>query len=160
MMSRNHKRTMRAFFSRYGEGPWVCSICDKLIIHLGQDTWDGQVHHVDHNFENDDPQNLEIAHTVCHLRHHLQGVPKSEEHRRKVGDRHRGRQVTWMDKVQDVKTRNGVYEPIHCGYCDAPISGGAGNIRQHQRGWRCATSMGCLIETDKFRNVRKESCEV
>ena len=48
-------------------------------------------HHIDEDQMNDDPRNLEIKISGDHTQHHLKGVPKSEEHRRKIGEGGRGR---------------------------------------------------------------------
>lgn len=139
-MSRNQPRTKRVFIMTYGEGPWSCTWCGKPISTLGRSSWDGQIHHLDHNVENDDPENLVIGHCVCHQRDHHQGKPKSQEHSTKVGARHKGRKITWASKIQTSRRRSGTYDLIICTKCGIPISGGVGNMRQHQRGVRCVTS--------------------
>lgn len=69
-MPRNHRRTMAVFFATHGEGPWKCYFCGKMVKIIGQNTWDGNVHHVDENASNDSPQNVVMTHVVCHQRYH------------------------------------------------------------------------------------------
>lgn len=84
---RYHKRTMKNFYEAYGHGPWECHWCDEPVTQIGQHTWDGNVHHLDHDVTNDDPSNLAIGHTVCHLRTHA----PDEEMRGRISQTLKGR---------------------------------------------------------------------
>lgn len=132
-MSRNQPRTIRNFRDAYGEGPWACHWCEEEVSEIGGGI--GDVHHIDHDCENDDPSNLAVGHVVCHQRHHHAGVPKSTEHRAKTG--RKGRKILWSDKIQKARRDGGLYEKVPCPKCGKPIAGGIGNMRQHQAGPRC-----------------------
>lgn len=48
-------------------GPWHCDICSNLIERLGVRPQDGNVHHIDGDPTNNDPENLVVRCKTCHL---------------------------------------------------------------------------------------------
>jgi 5-methylcytosine-specific restriction endonuclease McrA len=62
-------RTRKVFVTQHGQGPWSCCVCSEEIMKFGRSTYDGNIHHLDDDATNDIPDNLVIAHTICHQRH-------------------------------------------------------------------------------------------
>lgn len=100
-MTRNRGRYERVFADTSGDGPHACYFCHELVkrdeLHI---------HHVDHNEENDAPENLAAAHGVCHNSHHMSytwannpekigtgsghlGRPHSDETKKTISDKHK-----------------------------------------------------------------------
>lgn len=72
----------RIFREHKGEGPWPCEFCDEQVLEMRRGY--AVVHHRDHDKNNNDPSNLVAAHTPCHSRHHLVGVPRTDEVRERI----------------------------------------------------------------------------
>jgi len=64
----------------HGDGPYECWYCETVI-----DPSDLEIHHIDHNHDNSDPENLSAMHALCHKRHHRLGVPMPEDVKIKIG---------------------------------------------------------------------------
>lgn len=84
MRSRNRLRYQRVFVEANGVGPWPCYGCDELVVELN-------VHHIDGDHTNDDPDNLAAVHHPCHMRLHHAGKPRSAETRMKIARAHQGK---------------------------------------------------------------------
>lgn len=69
-MKRRQWITQRVFIETNGDGPWSCYSCYDQVEKIGQDTWDGNIHHLDEDATNDSPENLVIMHVICHQRFH------------------------------------------------------------------------------------------
>lgn len=126
---RNHRRTMRVFYLEFGHGPWRCSMCNDLITKIGRGTMDGNVHHKDHDWSNDDPLNLTVSHTLCHQREHHSGVPKTLEHRSKVGRPGRVFTPEWRENLRRDHIRR--VKCPHCDYVNSPQTVGKHKKREH-----------------------------
>jgi hypothetical protein len=87
----NHVKT---FLGYYGQGPWDCAYCGKLITQCGRGRGLGVVHHIDENKLNNDPLNLAIMHFECHRRHHMIGVPMKDNVREKIRNASIGHSVS------------------------------------------------------------------
>lgn len=111
---RRRKRTMKVFFEHYGSGPWACDECGLEILIIGRETMDGNVHHRDGDPSNDDPLNLQVLHTVCHLRLHA----PTEEMREQISAKLRGRPsptrgMTFSAETNAKKGRPGPRDYFH-----------------------------------------------
>jgi hypothetical protein len=112
-IARNVPRAQRVFLETNGDGPWLCSYCDELIYELGRDSGKGNVHHKDEDPLNDTPNNLEVLHAECHVRHHQKGRPHSAEHNAKIGRKGRVFTDEWKAKLSArQRTR------VRCPECD------------------------------------------
>lgn len=82
-----HVRTYYPVFTEtYGNGPYDCFFCGGVI-----DGTDLNVHHMDYDSFNNDPENLVPSHESCHLGHHAQQRTYSEETRLKLSQASKGR---------------------------------------------------------------------
>lgn len=70
-----------------GGGPWNCHKCGEIVEKIGQARMDGNVHHLDEDPWNNEPGNLVVMHTVCHLREH----PITEEMKKQISEKLKGR---------------------------------------------------------------------
>lgn len=91
MSNKSAQRDVRAyqaiFFARHGEPPWQCYFCEEWIYGYGRSKRLAVIHHVDEDFTNNDPLNLEPAHLDCHSSHH----PCTEEMARQISLTLKGR---------------------------------------------------------------------
>lgn len=87
-LGRNVKRARRAFIEHNGSGPWQCYSCTKLVLKIGRDSRDGNIHHLDDDVTNDVPTNLVMMHADCHQRFH---GPPTEDERRRISAKLKGR---------------------------------------------------------------------
>lgn len=156
---RKWRRTMKAFYSSRGEGPWVCHICWLPIFKLGQRTWDGNVHHLDGDYTNDDPHNLDVAHTICHLRQHsptdemkaqiskklrgrpspTRGMKMSDVTRRRMSEAQQGERNSFHGRVHTDETRRKMRQPrqrIVCEQCGVEYA--INWLERHRTEGRCA----------------------
>jgi hypothetical protein len=85
---RNVRRARHAFTEVYGKGPWNCYTCSILVIKIGRDTWDGNIHHIDGDVTNDVASNLVMMHTICHQQLH---GPPTDDQRRRISAKLKGR---------------------------------------------------------------------
>jgi len=77
----------RVYFALIGDGPWSCFFCKDSVLSIGQDTYDGNVHHIDGDPFNNELDNLAVAHTLCHQRHHS----PTEEQKKQISSKLKGR---------------------------------------------------------------------
>lgn len=111
---RRHRRYRRVFLESRAQGPWPCFVCHELIVKIGQGRWDGNIHHLDEDVTNDVPENLDIAHTVCHLRLH----PPTIEARASISEKLTGRPsptrgMTFDDETNRRKSQPGELNPFY-----------------------------------------------
>lgn len=79
-------------FAAYnGPGPWDCHFC-TFPVDMLQPRW--TVHHLDHNHENHDPENLVAMHDACHKSHHHTGRTITEETRKRMSDSAKSRRYS------------------------------------------------------------------
>jgi hypothetical protein len=97
--SRSVPRAKRVFITANGLGPWPCIHCNELIYELGRGERKGNIHHKDEDPTNDVPENLEVLHAGCHVKHHLKGIPHTAEHSAKVGRKGRVFTPEWREKL-------------------------------------------------------------
>lgn len=83
---RNHRRTMKVFYEKYGPGPWFCGECTNWVYEISRQ--DGNVHHKDGNTMNDAPDNLEVLHASCHI---SSKHPITEEMKIRISNKLKGR---------------------------------------------------------------------
>lgn len=67
-LGRRVREYVAIFWTANGPGPWPCHFCNHPVTRLGKP--DGVVHHLDHDHENQDLDNLAAAHWRCHASHH------------------------------------------------------------------------------------------
>lgn len=122
---------MRAFFARWGEGPWRCVDCGELITERGRSTFSLNVHHIDGDETNDEPENLEPLHAICHqLRHPItaaiaakisetlkgrpsptKGMTFGEETRQKMSQAQTGERNSFHGRRHDEETKMKMRRP-------------------------------------------------
>lgn len=85
---RNPGRARRVFLAANGGGPWNCYAGDGVVLTIGRDTRDGNIHHLDHDVANDSPGNLVMMHADCHRRLH---GPPTPEQRQRISKKLKGR---------------------------------------------------------------------
>lgn len=61
---------IRVAVAAYGPLPQPCWFCQGDVLKFGIRGLGGCVHHVDHNHDNNDPENLVFAHHTCHTEYH------------------------------------------------------------------------------------------
>ena len=131
--SQDWGRARDTFLTVNGPGPWPCAYCDELVDHLGVQSGDGNVHHVDEDPTNNAAENLTVMHRVCHVRHHKKGVPLTEEHRAKTHFAHLGHphSAETKSRLSLAKLGRPMYHPrFRCGDCEMVTTGSA--LRKHQ----------------------------
>lgn len=104
----------RIYWALIGEAPWECPSCQRPVLCIGQNTWDGNVHHKDSNAWNNHPSNLVVMHTICHQRIH----EKTNEIKAKISAALKGRPsptkgMTFSPEVNAKKSRPGDQNPMH-----------------------------------------------
>lgn len=77
----------RVYLAKIGSGPWLCHKCHETVEKIGVGRMDGNVHHLDEDPWNNEPENLVVMHTVCHQREH----PPTEEQKAAISATLRGR---------------------------------------------------------------------
>lgn len=77
----------RTYWTVIGDGPWSCHKCGELVKKIGQARMDGNVHHLDEDPWNNEPENLVVMHVVCHQREH----PPTEEQKAAISKKLTGR---------------------------------------------------------------------
>ena len=111
-MNRLRKEAWRVFLALAGPPPWVCARCGEPITKIGLHADEGHVHHVDQDIANNVPENLEIIHPGCHVRHHKQGRPFSVEHREALSQSLKGRTGGMSGKRHSEATRRKISESM------------------------------------------------
>jgi hypothetical protein len=86
------------FVAHNGPGPYPCVFCERSVDMVTE----LHVHHLDHNHDNNDPDNLAATHTGCHTSYHQSIRWRSPEERFKQGAHSRGKK-----------------HPPDCGHCAA-----------------------------------------
>lgn len=81
------------WYEATGGLPQACESCGIMITILGRRGGEGLIHHRDHDPTNNDAANLALLCVGCHRRHHLTGVAKSPEHRKRIANALRGRSL-------------------------------------------------------------------
>lgn len=67
---RRKTRYIKTYRELHGEAPWECYFCGEAITTLGKSRESLNVHHLDHDFLNESPENLVAAHSYCHTKYH------------------------------------------------------------------------------------------
>lgn len=111
---RNVHRYWRVFLETNGDPPWPCHECKEPVLQIGRQTWDGNIHHLDGDVENDVPDNLVVMHVICHQRKH----PVTEEMREQISRKLRGRPspTRGMRFSAEVNARKGRSGPSNANY--------------------------------------------
>lgn len=63
---KSKKNYLQTFFAFNGPGPWVCEFCGELVM---LDSLN--VHHRDHDHDNNSGTNLVASHRLCHQEYHM-----------------------------------------------------------------------------------------
>lgn len=106
MATSNERRYRKAFFEKYGEGPYECVFCLNDV-----DNTEVIVHHFDHDHYNDAPENLVPAHRSCHIKHHKQEVSEETRHKISVAIKGIVRSPETRKKISESKIRRGPTGP-------------------------------------------------
>jgi hypothetical protein len=83
----------RVYFAAYGAGPWSCARCRLPVFAIGRDRGKGNIHHKNHDHDDNRLENLEMLHHECHTMEHRLGRPSplrhrphTDEHRRHISE--------------------------------------------------------------------------
>src|SRR5262245_45892187 len=101
-----HFEARRIYVENYGEGPWLCGMCDEVIREISRK--DGTIHHIDENQTNNEITNLVILHKRCHNKHHNTGRTHvtSDETRAKISASKLGQPSPRKGVVLSTQTRD------------------------------------------------------
>lgn len=103
-------RVKLIFIVANGLGPWPCYFCPELVYYDEEDNkLKFNVHHIDHNHDNDDPANLAASHHSCHGKYHRQhqdrtNITLTEEGRERIRAANLGKEVSAETRAKISKT--------------------------------------------------------